>query len=47
MRADPKASTRAGRDSAATSPSPVVGHAEALREHGADVVVQDLAELLE
>jgi phosphoglycolate phosphatase-like HAD superfamily hydrolase len=22
------------------------GHAEALREHGADVVVQDLAELL-
>src|SRR4051794_891629 len=24
-----------------------VGHAEALREHGADVVVQDLAELLE
>ena len=24
-----------------------VGQAEALREHGADVVVQDLAELLE
>jgi phosphoglycolate phosphatase-like HAD superfamily hydrolase len=24
-----------------------VGHADALREHGADVVVQDLSELLE